>query len=143
LPKQSLNKTIFAKKLHHRTLTPLSEPEITIPFGAIIENARIDRDMMVFWYLTEPYTCPREAFQSAVAGGVAKEEKSAAPAGVAAPEPELEPDPEQVKLRFEALSSNVKGLSRAKVPGGWLVSSEQGGVAFYPDAKHVWKGESL
>jgi hypothetical protein len=132
-----LNKTIFAKKLHHRTLTPLSEPEITIPFGAIIENARIDRDMMVFWYLTEPYTCPREAFQSALAGGGAKEEKSAAPVSAAAPEPE------PVKLQFEALSSNVKGLLRARVPGGWLVSTEQGGVAYYPDAKHVWKGDSV
>lgn len=137
MPKQSLNKTIFAKKLHHRTLTPLSEPEITIPFGAIIENARIDRDMMVFWYLTEPYTCPREAFQSALAGGGAKEEKSAAPVSAAAPEPE------PVKLQFEALSSNVKGLLRARVPGGWLVSTEQGGVAYYPDAKHVWKGDSV
>jgi hypothetical protein len=141
LPKQTLNKSMFAKKLHHRTLTPLSEPEITIPFGAIIENARLDRDMMVFWYLTEPYTCPREVFQSSVAGGGAKEEKSAAPAGVAAPEPE--PEPEAVKLRFEALSSNVEGLSRARVPGGWLVATVQGGVAYYPDAKHVWKGDSL
>lgn len=139
MPIQSLNKTIFAKKLHHRTLTPLSEPEITIPFGAIVENARVDRDMMVFWYLTEPYTCPREAFQSALAAGGAKEEKSVAPAAAAAPAPE----PEPVELQFEALSSNVKGLARAKVPGGWLISAAQGGVAFYPDAKHVWKGDSL
>ena len=137
MPKQTLNKSIFAKKLHHRTLTPLSEPEITIPFGAIIEDARLDRDMMVFYYLTEPYTCPREAFQSAVAGGGAKEEKAATPGRVAAP------DPEPVKLQFEALSSNVNGLSRARVPGGWLVAPGQGGVAFYPDAKHVWKGDSV
>jgi len=136
LPKQTLNKSIFAKKLHHRTLTPLSEPEITIPFGALIEDARADRDMMVFSYLTEPYTCPREAFLSGVAAG-AKEEKSAAPARAGTP------GPESVKLRFEALSSNVEGLSRARVPGGWLVASEQGGVAFYPDAKHSWKGQSV
>jgi hypothetical protein len=136
LPKQTLNKSIFAKKLHHRTLTPLSEPEITIPFGAIIEDARLERDMVVFSYLTEPYTCPREAFQSAVAGSGAKEEKSAAPTPAAAREAE------PVKLRFEALSSNLEGLSRARVPGGWLVATGQGGVAFYPDARHVWKGES-
>jgi hypothetical protein len=137
LPKQTLNKSIFAKKLHHRTLTPLSEPEVTIPFGAIIEDVRPDRNMMVFSYLSEPYTCPRDAFQSAVAGGGAKQEKRAAPVGVAAPEPE------PVKLQFEALSSNVPGLSRARVPGGWLVAAEQGGVAFYPDSRHAWKGDSV
>lgn len=137
MPKQSLNKSIFAKKLHHRTLTPLSEPEVTVPFGAIIEDVRADRDMMVFSYLTELYTCPREAFQSAVAGGGAKEEKPAAPERAAASEPE------PVKLQFEALSSNVKGLSRARVPGGWLLATEQGGVAYYPDGRHVWKGDSV
>ena len=136
MPKQTLNKSIFAKKLHHRTLTPLSEPEITIPFGAIVENVRPDRDMMVFYYLTEPYTCPREAFQSAAAGVAAKEETPAAPARQSVPEP----DP--ARLQFEALSSNVQGLSRAKVPGGWLVASEQGSVTYYPDPKHVWKGDS-
>ena len=141
--KQTLNKSIFAKKLHHRTLTPLSEPEVTIPFGAIIEDVRSDRNMMVFSYLTELYTCPREAFQSAVAGGAAREEKPAAPAAPApAAASEPEPEPEPVKLRFEALSSNVKGLWRARVHGGWLIATELGGVAYYPDAKHLWKGDS-
>ena len=142
MPKQTLNKSIFAKKLHHRTLTPLSEPEITIPYGAILDDVRADRDMMVFSYLMEPYTCPREAFQSAVAGG-AKEERPSAPAPAPAPEPEPLPEPEPVKLQFEALSSSVKGLSRARVPGGWLVATEQGGVAYYPDSRHVWKGDSV
>ncbi len=137
MPKQTLNKSIFAKKLHHRTLTPLSEPEITIPFGAIVEDVRPDRDMMVFYYLTEPYTCPRDAFQSAASGGGANEQMSAAPARADAP------SPEPARLHFEALSSNVQGLSRAKVTGGWLVSTEQGSVAYYPDPKHVWKGDSL
>ena len=138
MPKQTLNKSIFAKKLHHRTLTPLSEPEVTIPFGAVIDDVRADRDLVVFSYLSETYACPREAFQSAVAGAGQKQEEPAA-ARAAAPEPE----PEPVKLHFEALSSNVNGLSRARVPGGWLVSTPQGSVAFYPDPRHVWKGDSL
>jgi hypothetical protein len=138
-----LNKSIFAKKLHHRTLTPLSEPEITIPFGAIVEDARLDRDTMVFSYLQEMYCCPRDSFQSALAGGGTKAAKpSTEPAAAVVPAPELAPEPERAKLRFEALSSNVKGLSRARVPGGWLVATEQGGVAFYPDTRHAWNGES-
>ena len=148
MPTQSLNKSIFARKLHHRTLTPLSEPEITIPFGAIIEDARPDRDTMVFSYLQEMYCCPRDIFQSALAGGGTKEAKpTAAPVAAVVPEPAAavvpEPEPEPAKLRFEALSSSVKGLSRAKVPGGWLVATARGGLAFYPDAKHVWNGESM
>ena len=35
---------------------------------------------------------------------------------------------------------------RAKVPGGWFVSvcrNKGGGVFFYPDPGHLWKGSSL
>ena len=34
---------------------------------------------------------------------------------------------------------------RAKVPGGWLVTAQRDGigVAFYPDPKHTWDGNSL
>jgi hypothetical protein len=123
-------------------MTPLPEQEVTIPFGAILENVRQDRDSVTFNYLTEPYGCPRDVFQSAVAGG-ARDEWAAVTArelvsdGVV---PEFAPEP--AKLQFEALSSNIHGLSRAKVPGGWLISSERGGVAFYPDARHAWNGES-
>jgi hypothetical protein len=142
LPKQTLNKSISARKLHQRTMTPLPEQEVTIPYGAILENVRQDRDTVTFNYLTEPYGCPRDIFQSAAAP-FAKVEKSPTTAPVpepaaAIPEPETEP----AKLQFEALSSSVAGLSRAKVPGGWLLATELGGVAFYPDARHVWNGES-
>jgi hypothetical protein len=123
-------------------MTPLPEPEVTIPYGAILENVRQDRDTVTFNYLTEPYGCPRDIFQSAAAP-FAKVEKPAATAP--APEPAAaipEPEAEPAKLQFEALSSSVEGLSRAKVPGGWLLATERGGVAFYPDARHVWNGES-
>lgn len=41
----------------------------------------------------------------------------------------------------------VNDVYRARVPGGWLVLAGQnngiGGVTFYADAKHQWKGDSL
>ena len=40
----------------------------------------------------------------------------------------------------------LTGISRSKVPGGWLLFFEragQGGCTFYPDADHVWDGGSL
>lgn len=45
-----------------------------------------------------------------------------------------------------------RGISRAKVPGGWLIACEActvgGGfetvsVSFYPDPYHEWDGSSL
>lgn len=132
MPKQSLNKSIGAKKLNRRTMTQLPEPEVTIPFGAILDNVKIGRDTVTFDYLSDPYESPRDVFLSAASGSAAKEAKAAA-----------RTEPEPAKLRFEGLSSNVDGLSRAKVPGGWLLSTEQGGITFYPDARHEWNGESV
>jgi len=136
--KQTLNKSINAKKLHPRTMTALPEHETTIPFAAVLDNIRVDRDWVTFHYLSEPYGCPRESLHAAVTGGIAKEPAAtvAAAAIPAAPAPE----PEAVNLPFEALSSNIKGLSRAKVPGGWLIASSNGGVTFYPDPDHSWDG---
>jgi hypothetical protein len=41
----------------------------------------------------------------------------------------------------------VNAVYRARVPGGWLVLAGHnngiGGVTFYPDPKHEWKGDSL
>jgi hypothetical protein len=52
------------------------------------------------------------------------------------------------KLKFEnldvgALASRV---SRAKIPGGWLLvstSNAGGGCTFYPDPEHKWNGGSV
>ena len=53
------------------------------------------------------------------------------------------------KVNFEKL--DVGGglslrLSRAKIPGGWLViaiSNSGGGFTFYSDPQHKWDGNSL
>jgi hypothetical protein len=44
--------------------------------------------------------------------------------------------------------SMIGFLSRAKVPGGWIVSYidvllKTGGLTFYPDPKHEWDGGTL
>jgi hypothetical protein len=115
-------------------MTALPDQEVTIPFGAVIENVVQDREVVTFNYLSEPYRCPRDVFQSAVTGGAAAERTQAA-----VPEAVVEPP----GLQFEPMSSSVNGLSRAKVPGGWLIVTMQGGVTFYPDAWHAWNGKSV
>jgi hypothetical protein len=53
------------------------------------------------------------------------------------------------KLKFESLdvgSTVSVRLSRAKIPGGWLliVTSNSGsGLTFYSDPQHKWDGNSL
>ena len=44
--------------------------------------------------------------------------------------------------------SSPRNVSRAKIPGGWLVGIESGNVrswalAFVPDPNHEWDGGSL
>jgi len=73
---------------------------------------------------------PLEATSSSEAGW--------APAQAAAPAVAAEPP----ALQFEALSSAVR-MSRAKVPGGWLLATPQGSITFLPDAGHQWDGKSL
>jgi hypothetical protein len=52
------------------------------------------------------------------------------------------------KLKFEKLDVDIVSsrISRAKLPGGWLLlstSNSGGGVTFYPDPEHKWDGGSL
>jgi hypothetical protein len=62
----------------------------------------------------------------------------------------------KAELVFEALTvaghdKGVLSISRAKVPGGWLIASylfavmsfKTAAVAFYPDPDHSWDGGSL
>ena len=141
MPKQTLNKSITAKKLHRRTMNPLPEPEATIPFGGIIEKLQTKADWVTFEYLTEPYGCKRDMMQGAIELPKDGEEEAEAASSSAGASHPVATAAEPAKLQFQPLSSTVR-LSRAKVPGGWLLATPQGGIGFYPDAKHEWNGES-
>lgn len=66
MPKFELTKTIEAIKLNKRTLRPLGPEKFTIPYGAILEDMTLDRDIQKFFYLGEPYQCPDTLIKSAL-----------------------------------------------------------------------------
>ena len=150
MPKRSLSKGIEAKKLNRRTGVPTTDPAVAIPFGAVIDNIEVDGDMRRFTYSGELYRCPEDILASALDKEAASQPASA-PAGAppkpaahaAGPAPTPEPATKS-DLLWEELASSHAPLLRAKVPGGWLLSSGAGGgLAFYPDPGHAWDGASL
>ncbi|HWB83258.1 MAG TPA: hypothetical protein VG675_03900 [Bryobacteraceae bacterium] len=136
--KVSLTKSIEAKRLNKRTGAPTTDPEVTIPFGAIIDNIEADRDMQRFTYQGDLYRCPSDLLASALDSGLAEQPApSGGPASAAA-------QPNQPRLQWMRLNSSQHEFLRAKVPGGWLITPGTGaGVAFYPDPGHEWDGASL
>lgn len=134
--KISLNRRIEATRLNERTGAPLAGPEVTIPFGALVESVGPERDREKFRYLGELYSVRRDIFLEATRA----DEAGAAPAPV---EPELPAAPEakEARLKFERLDAGGYAVARAKVPGGWLVVCGTG-VTFYPDPGHEWDGAS-
>ena len=143
-----MNKWIEATKLHARTLAPLAGPEVTIPFGALVESIGTDHDRERFRFLGEPYSVRREIFLEATRPDAAGAAQAVAP--VAAPitpaeveaEPLASPGAIEAKLKFERLDAGGYAAARAKVPGGWLVVCGAG-VTFYPDPGHKWDGSSV
>ena len=53
--KAELTKTIEARKLNKRTLRPVNNDPHTIPFGAIIDQMKEDRDHIQFVYMGETF----------------------------------------------------------------------------------------
>jgi hypothetical protein len=146
--KVSLNKSIEARKLNPRTGLPLTGPEVTIPFGAIIEHVETDRDREKFHYLGDLYLCRHEVWVDAVNAGRVEPKAPAAPAAPPAPAQQTAPRepvalPSKAKLQWEPLDSSDYALLRAKVPGGWLVAMAGASVTFYADPEHQWDGSSL
>ena len=127
MEKLSLTKTIEAKKLNKRTGVPTTDPEVTIPFGSFVENIELDRDMVKFTYNGEPYRCAQDLLMRAL-------EKQAA-ATAPPPEPAA---PETPKLQWEPVESTHYSVMRARVPGGWLVSTGGTALAFCPDPAREW-----
>jgi len=149
--KISLNKRIEATKLHERTGAPLAGPEVTIPFGALVESAGTDRDRERFRYLGELYSVKQDIFVAATKGDGPEDVPAAAPAPAQATAPAAPaPAPAAVgvttgaapaRLRFEALEAGAYAVARAKVAGGWLVTYGSG-ITYYPDPEHLWDGTS-
>jgi len=140
--KLTLNKSIEAKKLNKRTGAPSTEPESTVPYGAIIDYQGPDGSAERFMYMGELFRCAHDLLASAMEGG--KMPKAAAVSdSLATTVSAGEPAVQLPRLEFEAVPSTHHTLTRAKVPGGWLVVAGGSGIAFLPDAAHVWDGLSL
>ena len=143
--KLELNKSIEARKLNKRTGSPTTDPEVSIPYGAFVENVQADRDFERFTYLGELYQCPHKLLASATdprawKAQLAPAAESAAPAAPGAGQPA----PAAPRLRWEPVDGSPIPLLRAKVKGGWLIAASSGAsVTFYPDALHEWDGTSL
>jgi len=135
MAKLTLAKTIEARKVNPRTRVPTTDPPVTIPYGAILENLAQDGDVDNFTYLGVPYQCRHGVVQAALEKAPAAE---AAPAPAAAAKAE----PPAPTLRWESLASTHGAVLRARVPGGWLVAAG-GGVTFLPDPAHAWDGGSV
>jgi hypothetical protein len=139
MPKYEITKSIEARKLNKRSGLPTTDPPVTIPFAAIIDDVESDRDLDRFNWLGQPYSCPHSVLASAIRLLKASEPHSA-PAAV-----EQKATPPPIQVHWEELRSSHHPVMRAKVPGGWLVTVGRGdsGVTFYPDPDHAWDGRSL
>ena len=140
MSKFELNRSIEARKLNPRTGIQTSDPQVTIPFGAFIDDVTEDRDDCRFSYLGQRYRCATDVLRMATA-----------PAAGEADLPAITPQPEEAApeeparprpaVHWERLSSNWKDLMRLRVPGGWLVAhaDANGSPSFLPDPHHHWK----
>lgn len=151
MAKYEVTKLVEAAKLNKRTGIPLVGPPTTIPYGSIISDVDEDGDYYRFSYSSERFQVKRDVVCGAfhLIGGITA---SPAPTSSPAPPPPA-PAPVQAApapvaddrpvLAFEALRvQGAAALSRARIPGGWLVSSAYS-VTFVPDPQHQWDGGSL
>lgn len=151
MAKYEVSKSLEAVKLNQRTGIPLTEPAITIPYGAILDGLEEVGNYYKFTYLAQRYQMRIDAAKGAI--HVIKETSAdpapsnppasseAVSAAVVSP-PHIPENDSRPVLEFEPL--RVVGgpsLYRAKVPGGWLVANT-GGVAFVSDEYHSWDGGS-
>jgi hypothetical protein len=142
-PSVSLTKMIEATKLHPRTGLPLGVPPVTVPFGALIEPLGGDRDRERFTYLSELFECKRDLFLSATGGFKSPSQTEEELAGTPAVEEAQADVPSGPRLMWAPMNSSNYSVSRAAIPGGWLVALHGSGVTFVPDAKHLWDGGSV
>ena len=141
MAKLEVTKTIEARKLNKRTRQPVAEPPVTIPYAAILSDIVENDGVTSFMYLGDLYQCRAEVLRSAshpLEGTVESAAPSSGRPAAAAPEPPA--------FRWEKLRAGSDAVSRAKLPGGWLIATGEGparSVVFYPDPKHSWDGSTL
>lgn len=144
MARYQVTKSVDAKKLHPRSGIPLSEPPTLLPFGAILEKLREERDLFKFTYLGQPYQCEQKILKPALQlldGSPLDDDASDASGDLqpGTPAPVAEPD-----IRWQRLLTTNGSLLRAKIPGGWLLTSANGtSITFVPDAGHAWDGKSI
>lgn len=142
-------KMVEARRLNPKSGVPLTEPPTPMPFGAILENLREDRDLFKFDYLGKPFQCPIDILQPAMEvfqpGIVASGQAERVEVSVE-PMPEPVPTPataDPAPFQWEPVATSHGPLLRAKVPGGWFVmAGRSSSLTFYPDPKHDWDGAS-
>jgi hypothetical protein len=150
MAKYELAKSVEAARLNKRTGHPLAEPTVTIPYGAIISDLEESGDFYKYAYMVDRYQTKRDT----MAGGfhLLAGSSSAASSAVVdeqLPLAETAPASDEVAgplLRWERLRvAGGPAVTRARVPGGWLVSggSSGGSLAFVPDLGHGWDGGSV
>lgn len=138
-----LIKPIEAIRIHARTGNSLGLPEVTVPYGALIEHNGTDGEREKFTYLGELYACRRDVFQTATGGGKKSppnEESAPADSSTAtenAPT-KAHTQPAEINLEWESVKSSEGAVSRAKVPGGWLMALNGQSITFVPDPNHSW-----
>lgn len=59
MAKLEVTKTIEARMLNKRNRQVLSQPPVTLPYGAILTDIVENRDVLEFHYLGELYNCKR------------------------------------------------------------------------------------
>ena len=145
-PSLSLTKMIEATKVHPRTGLPLGVPPVTVPYGGLVEPQGLERDRQRFLYLGELYECKQDLFLSATPSAKSESTEPAEAEPALAPDAETAPEPQAPsgpRLQWDRLNSSNNTVTRAAVPGGWLVAVNGSGVTFVPDPKHRWDGASV
>ncbi len=144
MAKYEVSKLVEAAKLNKRTGIPLVGPPTSIPYGAIIFDLEEDGDYYKFTYASDRFQVKRDVVAGAfhLIQGVTPSAAAPAPLPVEAAPAPIPVSADRPTLDFQAL--RVKGagaLSRARIPGGWLVSTAYS-VTFVPDSHHHWDGGS-
>ena len=142
MAKLEVTKTIEARKLNPRTRQLLAQPPTTIPFGAILDQIVENGENIEFMYLRDLYECKGHVLRVAsqpIEGSLPGWTSTSTAAGAA-------PAPEPVTFVWERLKAGSERVSRAKLPGGWLIATgdpSARSLAFYPDPEHAWDGTTL